>query len=1620
MHSSFVIGHWSFRRLLLAAALLLAVLAPALRAQVPADVIKESVTIPMRDGFKLEAEVWRFADSAGGPGAPGGSATYPASVISTIYDLDFHRDKFTSGILGDGQIYVGVHMRDAYSNGGSFDFSSYSSAYQATDDAYDIVEWISRQPWSNGRVGFKGSSGNGVGGSAAIWTDHPALKVVSIGHSSSNFHDYWLFLNGVKRDTFGIVGNRNVATTSRAWPRPDSILLDTSEWQTWSARRARQTHVAYIESAGQFDIFEQAAIDNFAALAPHGRAHAHLEPRWHGPAVRRIDGSGSLYNIYTGRPATTSYNNYLNEVFTTPQGSGLHVAIISPSSARYVTAARWPVASTPTSWFLHADGTLQPAAPTAPSASLSYVYDPANPAPNVGGMAFQNGYSSDLTPQTDTYNYGPLNQNIPALTSRSDILRFASAPLAAETTFVGNVEADLHISSTAEDTLFVVKLVAISPDNPDHHALLKDGVFMARHHASPGQPPQRLTPGQIYRLQFKLWTSAVTLPAGWRLAVHVTSSAAVPSLGASKEYLEVHPNTFDPSSDLSSAVVATNTLHLSASHPSRVILPLVALAPTDTTFPLATAAPPTPPYPGPLAVQGEGESFIPPGDTTPSLDEWTDFEEVRKNRQRTRAFLLHNTTGSPLSLGAVPAALTGSAFFTVIEAPASIPAHGSATLRIRYSPTTSGDHSAVVRLAQDQPHAFEFTVAGRARDYAPVLNRPLTPRALNLGETSVLPLPSDTFYAIDNEPLAYAVRRADGSPAPAWVSIDPATGTLAVTPPPGSVGDLFLEITARESTTQTILVAPLRIKIRDPSVTLIPATLPSAPHASWRLLAPAAFASSSSSAVSTGLSTGADIAPVSLAASASWTGTVQIPATAAGGMLVFSFAHTSNTSTAGFTASAETSLDSTNGTDGTWSAHPLALYRPDRRAYHKLQKIDFDTQPRWLRLTVTAPASSPGSVRDLALHQFSADGRDDYWLCVGASLQERGVSHALFKSTIRALTGRDPVLFNVAIGGTTTDDWHTGHPFNPLQAVLDAHPRARYVAFHLGGNNVTDQRPYVSAATDPGDANLAADLDALLLQILEHGKYPLVARLSYRDYPAPDPVNAGANPENGSLPYNLHIVDPLVAAYLPNQYDASRNLPRIDAYTWFADRPQLLSSDGVHLNTTDETLWTTAIWAEMAAPLVYGYSVPTFLAQPASISALEGDRVRLAVSATGPALAYQWFRDGVAVPGATSSFLVLDTLSSANTGTYTVQITSNNGPAIASATAVVAFTPPPASATRRVRLDFGPTATANPSNGEHWNQITRLVTGTAATAGTLLDTTGVAVPGLGLRIDSNFAGNFSADNNSGASSSGYPLNAANDGHYVNGTDTNFNNGVGISKTATLVFTGLDPALAHDLAFYGSRGFGNSTTDPRVARFTVNQNTALRTHLATAFNAANATLSTLAPASDGELRLDVEARDAANVEQRYTYLNVLTLTINLTGETFSAWRDDLLPAATVPTELRAPSADADNDGVPNLLEYFAGLDPLAPGGPAAPFAVEFAATAAGAPAFAFDFRRARDLHAVHHFMVSDDLVTWTVVAPATETVLDPDPDGTGAVELRRALVPAPSGPRAFIRLRVTPY
>ncbi len=333
------------------------------------------------------------------------------------------------------------------------------------------------------------------------------------------------------------------------------------------------------------------------------------------------------------------------------------------------------------------------------------------------------------------------------------------------------------------------------------------------------------------------------------------------------------------------------------------------------------------------------------------------------------------------------------------------------------------------------------------------------------------------------------------------------------------------------------------------------------PTRQWRVI-PAALCTSSNEA---------DPAPASRGIDASWSPepsrsewfALKLPH---GGRFLLTFA-VSKTDTPVY-AVLERSTDSAGK---AWEQVAVQLPRG------KLDKFILDSRKAgWWRIRFTfRQKTEPSEVKvsDIGLYDLDV-ARPDYWLTVGASIQAQSIRNSVFKRMVKErFTGFDPVMFSLAVGG-----WNSTHLREALPGFLKDHPDAQYVCIHIGGNNVTPNRPY------PGGADqLRDDLVTILTMIKDSGKIPILSRLSYRAYKGAKPVPPE---ENGSGPYVTAIYDPLIKEYCPDFFDEATGKGIVDAYNWFKEHPEELSADGVHVNPTGAESWNR-LWAERAGEVIY-------------------------------------------------------------------------------------------------------------------------------------------------------------------------------------------------------------------------------------------------------------------------------------------------------------------------------------------------------------------------------------------------------------------------------------------------
>ncbi|HYC92354.1 MAG TPA: immunoglobulin domain-containing protein [Thermoanaerobaculia bacterium] len=110
-------------------------------------------------------------------------------------------------------------------------------------------------------------------------------------------------------------------------------------------------------------------------------------------------------------------------------------------------------------------------------------------------------------------------------------------------------------------------------------------------------------------------------------------------------------------------------------------------------------------------------------------------------------------------------------------------------------------------------------------------------------------------------------------------------------------------------------------------------------------------------------------------------------------------------------------------------------------------------------------------------------------------------------------------------------------------------------------------------------------------------------------------------------------------------------------------------------------------------------SAPSIVRQPSSQTVDEGKDVAFEVEADGTfPFTYQWLRNGVAIAGATAETLSLKSVTSADAGSYSVQVSNAGGSTTSNAaTLAIKFVPPPSTSSFLLRDQFADGARNNQS-----------------------------------------------------------------------------------------------------------------------------------------------------------------------------------------------------------------------------------------------------------------------------------------------------------------------------------
>jgi putative CocE/NonD family hydrolase len=576
--------------------------------------VVRNVMVPMRDGVRLATDLYLPATS----GARA-SGRFPTLISRTPYDK--------AGLRAESEWYAqrgyAVVAQDVRGRSGSE--GQFYPFIQEGRDGYDAIEWAAAQDWSNGKVGTFGASYLAWDQYRAAMERPPHLAAMFANVGGADFYQEFGYPGGAPNLGWAIWILKSAETSPQAEANPEAkrvltrILEDPGNWLRQSPRerasvfepfpvhrriyedfvahpqfddywrdpglytpagwgRIKDVPVLFI--SGWYDYFGDGVLKNFGALRKSHKTSKELVmgPWWHGigpsscgdaffgdeAAVVVRERTLAWFDRWLkGRPSPSTGNDAV-QYFRMGGGAGTRDAKGRRGhGGRWLTAPSWPLPSVhPAKLYLVADGKLARSA--SAGQPLSFVYDPADPVPTIGGKYGIGSWTPNCF-QDQVCRPGILGcQDSKPLSVRPDVLVFQTEPLSEGMEVTGPVRVRLWVSSDAPDTDFNARLMDVAPDG--YAAILADGQLRLRYRA--GFANERLLkPGEVAAIEIDLGATSNLFAQGHRIRVDISSS--------NWPRIDPNPNTGAPVNVVEGKRKARNTIYLDPRRPSHIELPVV-------------------------------------------------------------------------------------------------------------------------------------------------------------------------------------------------------------------------------------------------------------------------------------------------------------------------------------------------------------------------------------------------------------------------------------------------------------------------------------------------------------------------------------------------------------------------------------------------------------------------------------------------------------------------------------------------------------------------------------------------------------------------------------------------------------------------------------------------------------------------------------------------------------------------------------------------------------------------------------------------------------------------------------------------------------------------------------
>jgi predicted acyl esterase len=538
--------------------------------------ITKDVYVTMRDGIRIALKIYR----------PDADGAFPALFVPSPYQYDtddlpalplflWRETGPIEWYIEHGYAYVRMDVRGSGKSEGLYGYMDRAEQ----EDCCEVIEWIARQPWSNGKIGGFGQSYYAMlQWLVAAWNP-PHLTCIAPYDGFVDPYRGSAYNGGIYAPFFSSwyssLRANNMLRPANAPHGPaemPDLALDALEHATyddwWKERSAYET-LGEIK----MPVF---SIGHWGKIGLHLRGNILGYEEIKAPKKLLVTGAKNTIEAhhlfdtieFHEKEMLPFYEHYLRGVDNGFM-DGPPVRIFVRGDDRYREERDWPPpAAKLTPYYLRKgpsgavtslnDGALSTEPPEAGEGSITYAYP------------------------DDEWVSGVVARGPNGLDPVRRVLTFTTPPLEREVEVTGCLVLELYAASDQTDTDFVVKLSDVLPlddaqraegTQPEFVAVTK-GWLKASHRAKdearskPHRPfhthaaPEPLEPGTVYKFEIEVHPASYVFAPGHRIRLELANGDSnVTDGNFAHQYLWYK--------------MGADTIYHEPEHPSRILLPIV-------------------------------------------------------------------------------------------------------------------------------------------------------------------------------------------------------------------------------------------------------------------------------------------------------------------------------------------------------------------------------------------------------------------------------------------------------------------------------------------------------------------------------------------------------------------------------------------------------------------------------------------------------------------------------------------------------------------------------------------------------------------------------------------------------------------------------------------------------------------------------------------------------------------------------------------------------------------------------------------------------------------------------------------------------------------------------------